>query len=37
VHFRFTPQQIEAEMKDAGYQLDANHDFLPRQHCMIFR
>jgi cyclopropane fatty-acyl-phospholipid synthase-like methyltransferase len=36
-HFRFTPQQIESEMKDAGYQLDASHDFLPRQHFLIFR
>ena len=36
-HFRFTPQQIESEMKDAGYQLDATHDFLPRQHFLIFR
>ena len=36
-HFRFTPQQIEGEMKEAGYQLDASHDFLPRQHFLIFR
>jgi cyclopropane fatty-acyl-phospholipid synthase-like methyltransferase len=36
-HFRFTPEQIEAEMKEAGYQVDASHDFLPRQHFMIFR
>ena len=37
VHFRFTPQQIEDEMKQAGYQLEASHDFLPRQHFLIFR
>ena len=37
VHFRFTPQQIQDEMKQAGYQLDAAHDFLPRQHFLIFR
>jgi cyclopropane fatty-acyl-phospholipid synthase-like methyltransferase len=37
VHFRFTPQQIEDEMKEAGYQLNSTHDFLPRQHFLIFR
>ena len=37
VHFRFTPQQIQDEMKQAGYQLAASHDFLPRQHFLIFR
>ncbi|MGH9384084.1 MAG: class I SAM-dependent methyltransferase [Vicinamibacterales bacterium] len=37
VHFRFTPEQIESEMKDAGFQLDAKHDFLPRQHFLVFR
>ena len=37
VHFRFTPQQIQDEMKQAGYQLDVAHDFLPRQHFLIFR
>ena len=36
-HFRFTPQQIQDEMKQAGYQLDADHDFLPRQHFLIYR
>jgi cyclopropane fatty-acyl-phospholipid synthase-like methyltransferase len=36
-HFRFTPQQIESEMKEAGYRLEAAHDFLPRQHFLIFR
>ena len=37
VHFRFTPQQIQEEMKQAGYQLETAHDFLPRQHFLIFR
>lgn len=37
VHFRFTPQQIQDEMTQAGYRLDAAHDFLPRQHFLIFR
>ena len=37
VEFRFTAEQIEAEMKQAGFQLDARHDFLPRQHFLIFR
>jgi cyclopropane fatty-acyl-phospholipid synthase-like methyltransferase len=37
VHFRFTPQQIEDEMIQAGYRIEASHDFLPRQHFLIFR
>jgi cyclopropane fatty-acyl-phospholipid synthase-like methyltransferase len=36
-HFRFTPEQIKAEMKQAGYLPEAEHDFLPRQHFIIFR
>jgi ubiquinone/menaquinone biosynthesis C-methylase UbiE len=36
-HFRFTPEQIAAEMAEAGYVLDARHDFLPRQHFLVFR
>ncbi|MCA1585137.1 MAG: methyltransferase [Acidobacteria bacterium] len=36
VEFRFTAEQIESEMKQAGYRLDATHDFLPRQHFLIF-
>lgn len=36
-HFRFTPQQIQDEMKQAGYELHSSHDFLPRQHFLIFR
>jgi len=37
VEFRFTTDQIEKEMKDAGFRLDAKHDFLPRQNFLIFR
>ncbi len=37
VGFRFTPQQIEDEMRQAGFRLDATHDFLPRQHFLVFR
>lgn len=37
VEFRFTAEQIEAEMTQAGYALDSKHDFLPRQHYLIFR
>ena len=36
-HFRFTPEQISAEMAAAGYALDAGHDFLPRQHFLVYR
>jgi cyclopropane fatty-acyl-phospholipid synthase-like methyltransferase len=35
--FRFEAEQIVAEMKDAGFVLDARHDFLPRQHYLVFR
>jgi cyclopropane fatty-acyl-phospholipid synthase-like methyltransferase len=35
-HFRFTPEQIQQEMAAAGYVLAAQHDFLPRQHFLIF-
>jgi predicted methyltransferase len=34
--FRFEAEQIVAEMKQAGYELAARHDFLPRQHFLIF-
>lgn len=36
-HFRFTPAQIEEEMRQAGYTVAATHDFLPRQHFIVFR
>jgi SAM-dependent methyltransferase len=35
--FRFEADQIVAEMAHAGYRLDRKHDFLPRQHFLIFR
>lgn len=36
VEFRFTAEQIEGEMRQAGYTLGARHDFLPRQHFLVF-
>lgn len=36
-HFRFTPEQITAEMAQAGFTLDRAHDFLPRQLFLVFR
>lgn len=35
--FRFTPEQITGELAEAGYVLDASHDFLPRQHFLVYR
>jgi ubiquinone/menaquinone biosynthesis C-methylase UbiE len=35
--FRFEANQIIGEMKQAGYRLDVRHDFLPRQHFLVFR
>jgi predicted methyltransferase len=37
VEFRFDADQIIREMTEAGYRLDARHDFLPRQHFLVFR
>jgi cyclopropane fatty-acyl-phospholipid synthase-like methyltransferase len=34
--FRFTPDQIEAELAKAGFSLQTTHDFLPRQIFLIF-
>jgi ubiquinone/menaquinone biosynthesis C-methylase UbiE len=34
--FRFEADQIVGEMKQAGFELDAKHDFLPRQHFLVF-
>ncbi len=36
VEFRFPPAQIESEMREAGYRLVATHEFLPRQHFLVF-
>jgi ubiquinone/menaquinone biosynthesis C-methylase UbiE len=35
-HFRFTPDQITAEMKQAGLTLQAQHEFLPRQLFLVY-
>ena len=35
-HFRFEAEQIVAEMEKAGYRVAARHDFLPRQHFLLF-
>jgi cyclopropane fatty-acyl-phospholipid synthase-like methyltransferase len=35
--FRFTPDQITAELAQAGYKLTAQHDFLPRQLFLVYR
>jgi SAM-dependent methyltransferase len=37
VHFRFDAEQIEAEMREAGFTLHTSHPFLPRQHFLVFR
>jgi hypothetical protein len=37
VEFRFEAEQIVEEMEQAGYRLDVKHDFLPRQHFLMFR
>lgn len=36
VKFRFDPSRIADEMQRAGYRLVAQHDFLPRQHFLVF-
>ena len=35
--FRFTPEQITAELKQAGFSLQAQHDFLPRQLFLVYQ
>jgi SAM-dependent methyltransferase len=37
VEFRFEPEQITQELGLAGFVLDARHDFLPRQHFLVYR
>ena len=34
--FRFDADEIVGEMKQAGFELDAKHDFLPRQHFLVY-
>jgi len=35
--FRFTPAQISKELEQAGFTLAESHDFLPRQHFLVYR
>ena len=35
--FRFEAQQIVEEMRDAGFAVETTHEFLPRQHFIVFR
>ena len=37
VEFRFTQDQITAELEQAGFQLQTSHDFLPQQLFVIYR
>jgi cyclopropane fatty-acyl-phospholipid synthase-like methyltransferase len=37
VEFRFTPEQISAELKPAGFTLIQQHDFLPRQIFLVYQ
>jgi ubiquinone/menaquinone biosynthesis C-methylase UbiE len=34
---RIAPERVKAEMKEAGYELLAEHPFLPRQYYLVFR
>lgn len=34
--FRFTPDQISAELAQAGFALKTSHAFLPRQHFLVY-
>ncbi|OFW30275.1 MAG: hypothetical protein A3H97_09330 [Acidobacteria bacterium RIFCSPLOWO2_02_FULL_65_29] len=36
VEFRFTPDQISAELAQAGFRLQARHEFLPQQVFLIY-
>jgi SAM-dependent methyltransferase len=36
VEFRFTPDQIGAELAKAGFSLQTSHDFLPRQIFLVY-
>jgi ubiquinone/menaquinone biosynthesis C-methylase UbiE len=35
--FRLLPEQITSELAKAGFSLQAQHDFLPRQHFLIYQ
>ena len=34
---RVAPERVKDEMNKAGYALDAEHAFLPRQYFLVFR
>jgi hypothetical protein len=36
VEFRFTADQITAELSKAGFRLETSHDFLPRQLFLVY-
>jgi SAM-dependent methyltransferase len=36
VEFRFTPEQISAELAQAGFALQTSHDFLPQQIFLVY-
>lgn len=36
VEFRFTPDEISAELAKAGFSLQASHDFLPQQVFLVY-
>lgn len=36
VEFRFTPEQISTELAQAGFRLQATHDFLPQQVFLVY-
>jgi cyclopropane fatty-acyl-phospholipid synthase-like methyltransferase len=36
VEFRFTPEQISAELAQAGFTLQTRHDFLPQQIFLVY-
>jgi ubiquinone/menaquinone biosynthesis C-methylase UbiE len=35
--FRFEPEEITGELQKAGFELQARHDFLPRQIFLVYR
>jgi hypothetical protein len=36
-HFRVGADQIAGEMRGPGFEFDAKHDLLPRQHFLVFK
>jgi ubiquinone/menaquinone biosynthesis C-methylase UbiE len=37
VEFRFTPEQVEAELAPSGFRVVERHDFLPRQYFLVLQ